>query len=161
MRFPSPIPVRKRAAFSLVEVTMAIGICGIALVGILGLVPAGLHVLRESVDASVGSRILQSIGAMARQGEFSQLGTNTTNGAVLRYFDESGTELPSPVASLYTAEIRVNNQPVLPGSPAPGAPGRLKTLAFRIARDPAGASKVFAGDNATAASYILWVADAR
>lgn len=50
---------RVQSGFSLVEVTLAIGIVGFGLIAILGLIPVGLRSGRESVDASRTSLIAQ------------------------------------------------------------------------------------------------------
>ena len=44
--------MQKRAAFSLVEVTLAIGIIAFALIAILGLIPVGLKSGGEAIDAT-------------------------------------------------------------------------------------------------------------
>ena len=93
---------RRQAAFSLVEVTMAIGIVAFAFLSLLGLVPTGLKTFRQAVDATVGSQITQRVINEAQQTDFDQLikdasGQAIVSGATgvkaLRYFDEQGDEI--------------------------------------------------------------------
>jgi uncharacterized protein (TIGR02598 family) len=53
--------MRKTSAFSLVEVTFAIGIIAVALVGILALVPVGLNSSRDAMDATHIGLIAQDV----------------------------------------------------------------------------------------------------
>jgi len=50
--------VQAREAFSLVEVTIALGIVAFGVVAIFALLPAGLQLVRESTDESIASGIL-------------------------------------------------------------------------------------------------------
>jgi len=52
--------IASRTGFSLVEVTLAIGIVGFALLAILGLIPVGLKSGRDSIDATRTSLIAQN-----------------------------------------------------------------------------------------------------
>lgn len=53
--------MRKVSAFSLVEVTLAIGIIAVALVGIFALIPVGLNSSRDAIDDTSTSLITQDI----------------------------------------------------------------------------------------------------
>jgi type II secretory pathway pseudopilin PulG len=53
--------IQRHNAFSLVEVTLALGVVAFALVAILGIVPVGLNSGRESVDASHTGLIAQDV----------------------------------------------------------------------------------------------------
>jgi uncharacterized protein (TIGR02598 family) len=53
--------MRRTSGFSLVEVTLALGVMAFALVAILGIVPVGLNSARESVDASHTALIAQDV----------------------------------------------------------------------------------------------------
>ena len=53
--------MRRQNAFSLVEVTLAIGVIGFALLAILGMVPVGTRSGRDSVDATRTSLIAQTV----------------------------------------------------------------------------------------------------
>lgn len=53
--------MKKTAAFSLVEVTLAIGIIAFGLLAIIGLLPVGMNSGRESVDATHAQLIAQDV----------------------------------------------------------------------------------------------------
>lgn len=64
-------------AFSLVEITVAIGVIAIALIAILGLVPVGMKSGREAVDATRTSLIAQDIFSRMRASMTSNDSSNT------------------------------------------------------------------------------------
>jgi type II secretory pathway pseudopilin PulG len=109
---------RRRSAFSLVEVVLAVGVISFAFVAILGLLPAGLNQFRQAMDASVGAQIAQRIILECQQTDFDVLtdsadsrGSRGTPGDnfrmksyaptdlakvnwhLIRYFDEQGNEI--------------------------------------------------------------------
>jgi uncharacterized protein (TIGR02598 family) len=61
------------AGFSLVEVALAVGIAGFALVSLLGLLPIGLNTFRTAMDTSVCAQIAQRVFNDAQQAEFALL----------------------------------------------------------------------------------------
>lgn len=63
---PYRITQRSTAAFSLVEVTLALGVAGFCLIAILGLLPAGLNTNQNSVRQTTANGILSSIVADLR-----------------------------------------------------------------------------------------------
>ena len=88
-----------RGAFSLVEVALALGIFSFGMVGMLGLLPIGLKVSRESISKVVESNIVQQITSDAELTDFSNL-----TGKVF-YFDDEGILLAvtdAPSRRLYT-----------------------------------------------------------
>ncbi len=64
---------RARRAFSLVEVTIAIGIVAFAFVALVGVLPVGLQTFRRAVDASVSAQITQRIINDIQQTDFDIL----------------------------------------------------------------------------------------
>jgi len=58
--------MRTRDAFSLIEVTIALGVVAFALVAILGLVPVALRSAREATDDTRSSLIAQDVATRAR-----------------------------------------------------------------------------------------------
>lgn len=70
LRYPQQ---RVVSAFSLIEVVISLGIVAFAFVGLLGLIPPGLTSLETAIDATVESQILQQVGTMARQANFTAL----------------------------------------------------------------------------------------
>lgn len=88
--------LRPRTGFSLVEVTIAIGVMAVALVPVVSLLPIGLDSYRRAVEASVGTQIVQRVVSDLQQSNFSTI--TSTDGMVkqfpLRYFDDQGSEKP-------------------------------------------------------------------
>jgi uncharacterized protein (TIGR02598 family) len=128
----------RSAGFSLVEVTMALGVLGVAIIPLIGLVPVGLKVFREAIDATVQTQIVQSIGTLAEQTDFADLGGASGNtqavgtriqnpsasaqdragaGGVRHYFNEQGVAV-SQKDAIYTAQVTY-------WAPAPGGHANL------------------------------------
>lgn len=60
-------------AFSLVEVTLALGIISFGLIAIMGLVPKGLGIVKESADEAAALNILSAVSS-----DLQCVGSNTT-----------------------------------------------------------------------------------
>ncbi len=92
-------PHSSRAAFSLIETALALGIVAFAFVGLMGMLPAGLTTFRKSVDTTVSAQIVQHIVSDAEQSDFDALSAQATvtnsDFYVLktRYFDDQGSEV--------------------------------------------------------------------
>ncbi len=86
----------RNEAFSLVEVTLALGIVSFAMVTMVGLIPLGLVTLRTAMDSTTESQIVQEIGSQTRLTAFSQLSAQYS-GTVF-YYDEEGTFLTNSSA---------------------------------------------------------------
>ncbi len=144
----------KNAAFSLVEVTLALGIMAFSFTSIIGLLPLGLTVFRQAIDVSVSSQIVQRVANDAQQTDFSLLigdvsgtplvGTDGTKAT--RYFDEQGSEIvpATPGANLtseqkkrviYWVNTRIRPATTLVGNA--NANARLATVTVQIANNPA------------------------
>lgn len=121
---------RAQAGFSLVEVTLAIGVVAFAFVALFGLVPAGLNTFRQAMDTSVGAQIAQRVVSDAQETDFDVLVRDTPEEKnkgkdsqfyrlPLRYFDDQGNEIPvanpnSPTSAeslkiLYSVRVRGSN----------------------------------------------------
>lgn len=110
----------KRAAhdaFSLIEVTLAIGVMAFALLAIFGLIPVGLGTFRNAKDISITSQIEEKIFSEVKSMTFDNL-TNSSRyqpaslGTVYqfpeRFFTEDGTETSAADATtIYHVNIRV------------------------------------------------------
>ncbi len=110
-----------RAAFSLVEICIAIGIVSFAFVSIIGLLPVGMGVFRDSMNTSISAQIVQRVLNEAQQTEFSVLTGGETQPPYsalipIRYYDEQGNELQAADApkSLYHVRAVVRNLPKFP-----------------------------------------------
>jgi uncharacterized protein (TIGR02598 family) len=127
-------------AFSLVEITLAIGIVAFAFVALLGLVPVGLDNFRQSLDTSVRSQIVQRLATEAQQTDFDRLVALTQR---LRYFDDEGTEVQEmeKTRSIYTVKVEVptENRTIAQEKKSENLAIVLVTIAY----DPARASDPF------------------
>lgn len=98
------------SAFSLVEVTLALGVISVSLLSLLGLLPAGLGVLRNSMEQTVHAQIVQRVAAEISSTDFNAL----SNQSLL--FDDEGQLLAATDSSKasYLASIQGSNAS-LPG----------------------------------------------
>ncbi len=129
------VPPRTQG-FTLVEVTMAIGIISFALLTMIGLLPAGLGALRDSNQQSVNAQILQRTSAglvvagFPNRTDFSGFsGTNL-------YFDSEAQLLSSSAGARYQAAVTVlpPSVPGVEGSDALDFASSLKRLGIAISR---------------------------
>lgn len=120
LRISSPAASVKTAAFSLVEVVLAIGVVAFAFVAIFGLLPVGLTTFREAMGTTVGGQIAQRVLNEAQQTDFDVLidhiaRSDATQDDVtfrapsradqrLRYFDDQGGEVVPQAQTLSDAE---------------------------------------------------------
>jgi len=102
-----------RQAFSLVEVTIAIGVVSFSLLAIMGLVPVGLTTLRSAMDQTVESQIVQSIGSQALLTPFGQLTNHYAD--KVAYYSEEGVITPDRSSARYEVETSLADA-VYPGS---------------------------------------------
>ena len=152
--------------FSLVEVALAVGIAGFALVSLLGLLPVGLHTFRSAMDTSVCAQIAQRVFNDAQQADFSVLIDEGVSAAQqpgftfrapgrvtgadgekmrLRFFDEQGVEVVPEKAEGLSEEERARiiyyvNVRIMPQSVLPRADRELApdlaTVTVEIANNP-------------------------
>ena len=80
---------RGRGAFTLIEVTMAIGIFVFVVTALLGLMPTALEAARNSLDTSTATQLADAIHIRLARMEFSQLPSTDTTMS----FDQSGNEV--------------------------------------------------------------------
>jgi uncharacterized protein (TIGR02598 family) len=87
------------SGFSLVEITLAIGIIAFAFVALFGLLPSGLSVFRQSIDAANEMWIMQDLNTMVQVTDWSKdSGTGKSKveslsfsqGGSIYFFDEEG-----------------------------------------------------------------------
>lgn len=100
----------KRSGFSLVEVTIALGVVTFAAVSILGLLPTGLVVMRDAMNQTVESQIVRSIAGQSVVANFA----NLTAGSPF-YFDNEGQRILKAEDSVYTVSLS-STPPIYPGS---------------------------------------------
>lgn len=98
---------RKQQGFSLVEVVSSLGIISFGLVALLGLLPVGLRVSRDSRDSTASAQITQYFSSLARQTPPDRL-AGVVEPQVF-YFDEQGVAVAagSPEA-FYQASLSLD-----------------------------------------------------
>ena len=88
----------RRAAFSLVEVSLAVAIIAFAFVSLIGLLPAGLQVFKKTTDATNEMRIFTDLTSMLQSTEYEAIDTpqsGTDLKTKLFYYDAEGSLLDS------------------------------------------------------------------
>jgi uncharacterized protein (TIGR02598 family) len=93
--------------------------------------PLGLTTFRQSVETTVGSQIVEGIINDAQQTDFNTLLTSGTS----MYYDDQGNKLSSAAGSVYTAQVTINPQTVLPNAIA-AVSSNLATVSVRFATNP-------------------------
>jgi uncharacterized protein (TIGR02598 family) len=100
-RFPHSVRSSKsdESAFSLVEITLSIGIIAFAFVALFGLLPSGLTVFRQSIDAANEMWIMQDLNTMIQVTDWSKdpsTGKSKVEslafdkGGLIYFYDEEG-----------------------------------------------------------------------
>jgi uncharacterized protein (TIGR02598 family) len=127
------------AAFTLVEVALAIGIVAFAFVALLALLPAGQNAFRQSIDVAVCGQIAQRIINEAQMSDFKSLidAAHLGNGTPpeftfraplvtkpeFRFFDDQGREIPvkggTPTAEEQRKIVYQVNTRIMPRAPLP------------------------------------------
>lgn len=102
------------SAFTLVEVTIALGIISFALLAMIGLIPAGLGSLRDSTQQSINAQILQQISSGLTVKSFVNRTDFSAFSSTNLYFDADAQPLATASGARYRAVITAQN-PSLPG----------------------------------------------
>jgi uncharacterized protein (TIGR02598 family) len=123
------------AAFSLVEVILAVGIAAITVVTLLGLLPASLSSIQHSNSDGAEARVLQAIMADYQQRDWpSILRQQEAATAELLYFDTNAFRVEATDRDAFLiAQVSILPAPLLPGSTV--ANPRLRTLRLRTSRE--------------------------
>ncbi|MFN0078458.1 MAG: Verru_Chthon cassette protein B [Prosthecobacter sp.] len=136
MKLLSSTPRRPRsAAFSLVEVMVAVGITAVGIVTLLGLLPSSLSNIRRAANDGVEARVMQAIMADYQMRDWpSILRQQESAAAEMTYFDLNGFPVKSADSEAFLlAQINVVDAPLLPGATVPNP--RLRMLRVRTSRD--------------------------
>ena len=141
-----------RAAFSLIEVTLAIGIMAFAVVPVVGLLPIGLRVHRDSMVAIASTQIVGRVTHELEQTDYSTLPgvpntTSVVTGPLTYYFDDQGDLLPSATDSrrIYDVQATVNAPSTLPAlSGVTTTTASLARVEIDIGLNPGRSASIFA-----------------
>ena len=101
--------------FSLVEVTMALGIISFGMVSVLGLIPVGLNTMRQAMDATVEEQIVRKISGEVLLTPYSQISSKIISQPF--YFDDQGTALKTSGKARFRATV-ADGTTAYPGSTA-------------------------------------------
>lgn len=129
---PKQSKSKRGFGFTLVEVTLALGLLSFGLVAIYGLLPVGLSTFRESVSDTVQTTVTQSISTLVHQTKFSNITGGQDRVAsllqsgeepvsvdpVYYYFDDEGTRISDPRMSAYTAAAWFTPEVSIPAADA-------------------------------------------
>lgn len=107
----------QEGGFSLVEVTLALGICASGLLLMIGMLPAVLNQVGDAADRNAYARIKQSMSARYAMMDWNILEEKARAGDVeVFHFDFAGTQVAQDeFDAIYAAEIRIGNRRTLPG----------------------------------------------
>ena len=109
---PQSPRIRARSAFSLIEVTIALGIVAFAMVPIIGLVATGMKSLRDSMDETVRGEIVRKVAGEALRVPYANLSAEFQNQTF--YFDDEGIRQSSSNAStIFVATTAISAPPSL------------------------------------------------
>ena len=108
-------PFARRHGFTLVEVTIAIGIASFSLLSILGLMAVGMNTMRDAIHTSIQATITQEMIASLRQTDFSTV----TSADWQRFYDDRGILTEDQALSVYETRVNFHPVPFLGGSNNP------------------------------------------
>src|ERR1043166_4166417 len=102
--------MRKSAGFSLIEVTIALGVIAIGVIAILGLVPLGLRSGSDSIDDTRIALIAKDVQSRtAASVSYSMFAGTTDVTLPTLFYDHDGSFLGNAVtgAAIYRADITI------------------------------------------------------
>ncbi len=114
-----PFLRRPHPGFSLVEVTIALGVMSFCLLTTIGLLPVAMTTMRSAMDQTIGAQIMQQISSQAALTPFANLGAYIDDVNKKPFYDQEGQ--PTLVTS--DQRFKVSLEAVAPEtvSPFPGA----------------------------------------
>jgi len=118
-RFACFSPIRKHG-FSLVEVTLAIGIVSFAIISLFGLMSAGSTTVVDAINSSVHAQIISQVASTTLLTPFSEIDTfvsNSSTNTPMR-FNRAATVTTDSTNTFYTASLTFTptQAPVFPGA---------------------------------------------
>jgi len=117
----------RKGGFSLVEVTIAMGVMAFAAIAILGIIPNGLAAATRSSQTTIAARLASEVQSEIQQVGLAAFPTNET------YFDGDGKILANTSGAVYYVYRSVQDCP-LPGASA----GSFKRVVVQVVKNPAG-----------------------
>jgi uncharacterized protein (TIGR02598 family) len=112
-RFPNGAATARRSGFTLVEVVLALGLFGFAVVAMLGVIPLCLQSAKKSIDTTRQSEIIEYISGNLEQKMFS----NLSSPQELKWtFDYEGNPTTEISRIYYTVTANAGGTFTLPGT---------------------------------------------
>lgn len=99
----------RRQGFSLVEVTISLGLVTFAAMSVMALLPTGLSVMRSAMDQTIEAQIVRTIAGQAVVSNYDNL-----TAASPLYFDDEGMPVRNAGDAVYTVTLGLAN-PDFPG----------------------------------------------
>ena len=118
---------RGEGGFSLIEVTIAMGVMAFAAIAILGIIPNGLAAATRSSQTTIAARLASEVQSEIQQVGLASFATDTT------YFDGDGKILTSTPGAVYYVYRSVEDC-LLPGASS----GSFKKVIVQVVKNPAG-----------------------
>lgn len=122
-------------AFTLIEVTIALGIAAFSIVAVFGALTSGFDTLRDSIDEVVEENLIREISSQASRTSFSELANLVPAGG--RYFSEQGLHVDDIGQARFKLELDIRDA-LLPGESS--VRGGAKVVLVKITRQPQFAS---------------------
>lgn len=136
-----PVALRKgRFGFSLVEVTIAMGIVSFALITLLGIVPIGLMAAQDAMRQTANAHIIQQIS-----GDLGRMSIGDLPGyiATPQYYDFDGQRLENAADATFVTTL-AKSAPSYPGSSQlDGLSDNFERVSITIRRPTEGTNTAF------------------
>ena len=120
-------------AFSLIEVTIALGIVSFAVLSMLGLNATSITAIRDSRMESVGQRITKDLVSELSSSDFSARPT----AMLTKYFDVSGFRVTDAASAIYVATVNPVASPTIGGASVPAESAAV--FSVKVYRSPGAA----------------------
>ena len=122
---------RGEDGFSLIEVTIAMGVMAFAAIAILGIIPNGLAAATRSSQTTIAARLASEVQSEIQQVGLASFATDATN---TTYFDGDGKFLPDNTGAVYYVYRSVKACP-LPGQEE--SADSFKRVIVQVVKNPA------------------------
>ena len=128
----------KNSGFSLIEVTMALGICASGVLALAALLPIALNDLTESADRNAEARMKQAVAASFAIKDWNLLEADFRDASALPttfHFDFVGNEVPSgDPTHAFSAAVFVGERRTLAGDSSENR--YIRQLKIRVTSTP-------------------------
>ncbi len=115
------------AAFTLVEVVLALGVASFGLISMLGLLSVGLRTAHDAISTTTETEICQQL---ANQLQLSNYSTISTSGPTTYYFTQEGFAT-NQANAVYTATVSAPTTLTAPGN-TPANSANMKSVVISI-----------------------------